>query len=433
MISNMQGKRLLILGANPETTRLVRAANAMGVETFVADNNPRAHAKQIAHRAVDIDGSDVPALATLVMSERIDGVMLGVADRLLSSYHQLCQRCGLPCYTTKRQSVIFNNKRAFNSVCVEHGLNPIPSFPINLDSSQTTLESVHYPVLVKPSDGCSGKGLTVARDPVELRKAITVARLHSASGDVLVEEFMECDDVGLYFVFSSGAVYLSAMFDRYTDRSDSAVGRVCFGALYPSKHLLHYLDTAHAQVVTMLQSEQVSHGVMLIQAFVRDGRFFFYDPGFRLQGEAPDIHVKATTGIDHCQSLVAFALTGRFEHSMIVNKTDPWMSGRCGATLWLLASEGIIASIDGLDELERHADVIGIERRLGVGSRITSEMISTEGRVVARIYICSASKNQLAAVVDHVRENVRVTDVDGHVLARPVFDAGGHSSEWACP
>ena len=65
------GKKLLILGANPETMAIVNKANSMGVTTIVTDYNPSAPAKKIASRSYDVDCLDIPAVIDLALSEML--------------------------------------------------------------------------------------------------------------------------------------------------------------------------------------------------------------------------------------------------------------------------------------------------------------------------------------------------------------------------
>jgi len=46
-------KKLLILGANPETAGLVKKANDMGCYTIVTDFDPTAYAKQYAAKPIN--------------------------------------------------------------------------------------------------------------------------------------------------------------------------------------------------------------------------------------------------------------------------------------------------------------------------------------------------------------------------------------------
>lgn len=61
----MNKKKLLILGANPETVSLVEKANSLGYYTIVTDYDPNAFAKKFASKSYNIDASDVEALVDL--------------------------------------------------------------------------------------------------------------------------------------------------------------------------------------------------------------------------------------------------------------------------------------------------------------------------------------------------------------------------------
>ena len=54
MNREFEGKKLLILGGNPETTPLVEIANNMGVKTIVASGRHTDPAKEVAWKASDI-------------------------------------------------------------------------------------------------------------------------------------------------------------------------------------------------------------------------------------------------------------------------------------------------------------------------------------------------------------------------------------------
>jgi len=55
-------KKLLILGANPETIPLIETAKSMSLYTIVTDPNPDAPAKKVADMSININGMDIQAL-----------------------------------------------------------------------------------------------------------------------------------------------------------------------------------------------------------------------------------------------------------------------------------------------------------------------------------------------------------------------------------
>ena len=83
MNREFEGKKLLILGGNPETSSLVEIANNMGIQTIVSSARHTDPAKQVAWKAYDVDGMDVPGLVALAREEKVNGVLVGVADILV--------------------------------------------------------------------------------------------------------------------------------------------------------------------------------------------------------------------------------------------------------------------------------------------------------------------------------------------------------------
>ena len=180
MEKDFQGKKLLILGANPETANLVNVAKEMGVTTIVTDYDPEAPAKKVADISYDINGLDVDAICEMARKEQVDGVMVGVADVLVKPYQQVCEKLGLPCYANEKTAAAFNNKRLFKQTCAEYGIEGIPEYSLDNKSA------IVYPVIVKPADSNSGKGITLVRHRSELDDAVAVAKAESrtSTGEV---------------------------------------------------------------------------------------------------------------------------------------------------------------------------------------------------------------------------------------------------------
>ena len=78
-----EGKKLLILGGNPETIPLVEIANNWGIKTIVVSARHTDPAKAYAWKAYDFEGLDTGAVIKIATEEKVDGVLVGVADILV--------------------------------------------------------------------------------------------------------------------------------------------------------------------------------------------------------------------------------------------------------------------------------------------------------------------------------------------------------------
>jgi biotin carboxylase len=406
------GKKLLILGGNPETGALVQVANALGIHTLVVDPNPDAPAKKYAAERHDIDGFDVDAIVALAKERRADGVLVGVADILVAPYQAICERLGLPCYATKPIVEAFCSKDGFREACRRFGVRDIPGYFI--DGQSRDLPDLSFPVMVKPVDSGAGVGMRVCSSRAELLECIETAQAHSKRGGVLVERYMSCDDIFAYYTFKDGEVFLSAIADRITTKKQSGFSSVCLAAAYPSKYTTQFLEETQPSLSRMFEGLGVRNGVLNVQFFVEDGRFYAYDPGFRLQGEAPHIPILAVNGFDHREMLLSFALTGSMGVRDFASRNDFRLRNKRACTLWVLLKSGAIERIDGLDSIRKDPCVVFVLQRFAEGDRVTAEMVGTERQVLARIYMVSDSAEELAEKVLQYRHKLSVVDSNGH-------------------
>lgn len=421
-MENLQGKKLLIMGANPETTPLVEVANRMGIRTLVTSNRPDDPAKKVAWKSCDVDGMDAPGLIALAREEQIDGILVGVADILVPVYCRVCNALNLPCYATREIVDVFSYKDVFKATCERYGIHGIPEYYLDESMNPSDIEKITYPVMVKPVDSCSGMGMTVCFSADELKPAVQRALDASVEKRFIVERYMQCEDMGMYYTFQDGECSASCIYDRYTTDEQRGLSRVCLGGTYPSKHIKEYFQRMHENAVRMFKAIGIRNGVLMLSAFYENGEFYVYDTGFRLQGEAPHLLMKAVHGFDQREMLIRFALTGSEGNVNLKVEDDPYFRGKWAATLWFLLKKGKIKKITGLEAIEKDPRIVANVQRLYNGDEIREEWIGTEKQVLARLYLVCDSKRKLAEALREYMDKVKVLDEKGNQMVLHGFD-----------
>lgn len=423
MTREFEGKKLLILGGNPETSALVKMANEMGIKTIVTSGRHSDDAKKYAWKASDIDGMDVPGIISLAREEKVDGVLVGVADILVPSYCKVCDALGLPCYATQKIVDVFSYKDVFKATCETYGIHGIPEFYLDAEMRKEDIAKIKYPVMIKPVDNGGGVGMTVAYNEAELRVGIEKALAASKSKRFIVEKYMQCEDMGMYYTFKDGVCSASCIYDRYTTDEQKGLSRVCLGGTYPSKHIKEYFERMHNNAVRMFKDIGINNGVLMLSAFYENGEFYVYDTGFRLQGEAPHILMKAIHGFDQREMLIRFALTGSEGDLELTQADDAYLRGKWAATQWFLLKAGKIASIEGLSEIEKDGAVVANIQRLHEHDTVLDEFIGNEKQVLTRLYLVCDTKERLAEKLKLCLSKVRVYDENGQSMLLKGFDA----------
>ena len=160
----------------------------------------------------------------------------------------------------------------------------------------------------------------------------------------------------------------------------------------------------------------------MIQFFVENGRYYAYDPGFRLQGEAPHLIINAVNGFDHRRMLINFALTGSMGIDDLSVRNDYLLKGKYAGSLWILLKKGKIRKITGLKELDGDPNIIFMMQRFQEGDFVTETMLGTERQVLARIYVVCDSKEQYIKKIKKIEQGLDIRDEFNVNMVLTLFD-----------
>jgi biotin carboxylase len=406
-------KKIIILGGNPETAVLVNTSMAMGIYTIVVDPNPDAPAKKYASESHDIDGFEVDKIVQLAKDLKVDAVLVGVADILVKPYREICEKLNMHCYATKEAIEAFCSKDGFKKYCLDYNIQDIPGIYLNETSPIDKPKNVDFPLMIKPVDSGGGVGMKICRDEQDYRESVKTALKFSKKGVVLVEKYMECDDMASYYTFKDGVAYISALSDRVTTKKQGDASPVCIGAIYPSKYTDLYVKQVHPKLCELFKALKIKEGVLNIQFFVENDVIYAYDPGFRLQGEAPNIHLAHINGFDHREMLINYAFTGVLGADDFAEKNDYLFKGQIACTIWILLTEGTIHAIKGLEEIKADESVSYVLERFKTGDTIHKEWLGTEKQVFVRIYLSAPSITVINSKIGKFKELLEVTDAQG--------------------
>ena len=413
-------RSILILGGNPETGAIVEVGNSMGLRTVVIDPYPQSPAKQHACKSYDIDVTDFNLVGKVIDEEKIDGILVGVADPLVPYYQKLCAKHNFPCYATEEIIRSFSSKANFAQTCQDYEINVTPNYDIDI-SDDEQIRSLPFPVVVKPVDSGAGVGISICNNPSEFNLGVKQALATSLQKKIILEKFMQCDDMLAYYTFIDGKAYLSALADRHKTKKQGKFSSVCLAAEYPSKYTERFIDEVHPKLINMFRGLKIENGVLLIQFFVDENHFYAYDPGFRLQGEAPHIYLKHFNGFDQREMLLTFALTGSMYQGNFEQVNDFRFGGKFATTVWVLLKAGQIDSIQGMDSVSSHANVIYVLQRFNKGDTVSEPMLGTERQVFARIFTVSNSPQESAETIRYIFNHLSVMNKHSEDMILDVY------------
>lgn len=411
------GKKILFLGAHALTAHLIEKAREMGVYTIVTDYVKDAPAKKLADEAYDISTLDIDALIELAKEKEVDGVFTGYVDVNLAPCCQICNALNLPFYATLEQLDQTMNKVNYKANCRKYGIKVVDDVPD--EYMDGVYDKVQYPVIVKPADSYSSKGISVCFKKEEMAKALEEALDKSTCKQYVAEQYIEAEDVYLYFTIQDGYLSLSAMADRLLNDEQYGCAPQPVGYFFPSKYIDLYYDKVHDKLQNMMDGLGIKNGSFFMQGFIVENDIIFFEMGFRLSGGAGYLQIAHQNEVNQVEMHLRYALTGKFD-GWSLKECDNARFEKPACVLVVLLNNGKIKKIDGVEEILNHEAVFDMVRFKYEGDVLDAR--GTLNQVFARIYMSADDTGKLKDAISYVKNTLKITDEDGKNMIMNFFD-----------
>lgn len=177
--------KVLLVDTNFSSVPIYHELVSMGHDVHVVGNNPNDCLAKVSPNYWNLDYADLDALSALVDRQGYAYLVPGCTDRSYLSCVAV-SRGRFPGLDRADACAAVFNKRAFRQQADRLGL-PMP------ECLASDRQPERWPVIVKPVDAFSGKGITVLHDSemAAFRHAVANARATSPTGEIIVEEYVE--------------------------------------------------------------------------------------------------------------------------------------------------------------------------------------------------------------------------------------------------
>lgn len=240
-------EKLAIIGANKAITMLINKAKEMGFETHVFAwkcGDPGERAADFFY-PISIDRKE--EIATKCKEIGVIGVCSITSDFAAPTVNYVARQLGLPC-NPEITSEVARNKYKMRCAFKECGLYTPPFIQIGEDYSDNEIDSLQYPVIVKPTDRWSSKGVTRVNCKEKMDNALRYAINESFDKHAIVEGFMEGPEYSAECICFNGNKKILAFTKKETTG-------------YPN-----YIETGHFQPADLSSEERERATVIIYRA-----------------------------------------------------------------------------------------------------------------------------------------------------------------------
>lgn len=397
--TDKNSRRLLVLGGPIFQRPIIDKAKQMGLLVAVVDIDEDAPCALFGDVFYKGSIKDRSIVAKIARDFQPDAVISGACDTSVGVAAYLCRSLGLP---GNSESAAYNSTdkvamlESFKQNGVAHPLYQVVS-KADLGGFELFLP---YPVIVKPTDSAGGRGVNLVLSEEGLREAVEISSRAGASGDVLIEEYMEGPEVSVEIIVADRVPHVLQITDKVTSGAPNffEIGHVQPSALSSDTKAM-IADLASRAVLAVGLVNSAAH----VEIKVTEDGPKMIELGARMGGDCITTYLvgNSVEGIDMAETMIRLALGERI---------DEWSyrdSGEHIAVKFLPSVAGVLQEISGIDDMLKVPGVIHAEI-MGVAGETYSDAVDDSSRfafVVAR----GSSNEDALAVCDDALSKIRLT------------------------
>ena len=396
-------KKALVLCATIPHGLLLEKLKQRGYYTIVADMNPNAPAVPYADEFVCISAFDREAMTVAAREKQVDLVISSCSEYANSVCCYVGEQLDLPHPYSYETSLDVTDKGRMKALFVKGG---VTTAPFRLFDSVEELAgcSLPYPLVVKPVDAYSSKGVHKADNPEELLLYAKDALAVSRSGRGIVETYCPGRELQIDCVAIDGKAHVLMTRSKRTLSQDS-IELNSGGSIVPAD----MTGQEEAQAAEIAQRIVDTFGLkntpFFYQARLNGGVISVLEFAPRIGGGLSFQMVKRAAGVDIVElSIRSFlgeplSLEGMFDHP------------RHLSTLLLYMEPGIFGEVTGLDGLlaDGTVDYGAVLKKRGD----PVDANRTSSNRTATLLMTAASQEELAEKEKTVLERIDILDIDG--------------------
>lgn len=188
-------KKAAVLGGTEDHIRLIELLISDGYYVYLLDYLDDPPAKTYADEFIQVSILDKKLVLSVLRPLGIRLVLATCIDQALLTMAYVAEELRLPCHISYDTAVKLTNKSHMKGRFIDLGI-PTSRFLIASEKN-VVLTSLVFPLVIKPVDSNSSKGITKILDLNSFDTTFSVAKNASLTKEVVIEEFVDGEELSV--------------------------------------------------------------------------------------------------------------------------------------------------------------------------------------------------------------------------------------------
>lgn len=397
-------KALVLAGGFPQIA-LIQELKQRGYTVVLADWNENPVARKYADIYYQASTLDVESITEIAQKEEVKFLITACTDQALLTVAKVSEFLGLPCYIDYQTALNVTNKAYMKKVFCE---KDIPTARhIIVDDIRQVPENVEFPLIVKPVDCNSSKGVAKVTNREELDMAISQAVIYSRTNTAVVEKFIAGVEISVDIYVENGKAHVLCVSnnDKIADKDKFII----FRGRCPAKEAMSVRDKIEQVAQKIADAFGLINSPMLIQLITDGTEISVLEFSARTGGGTKYLRIKRLTGFDVIKAVVDLT-EGKLPH------VEKFFDNKYLADEFIYCKPGKFDRLEGFEELLEQGIISDYYLFKCKGAEF--EKVESSGDRVGGFTIIADTYEHLKEKHRTVAEKIKVIGTDGTDIMR---------------
>ena len=268
-------KNIVVLGGSYLQSFFIKNAVSSN-KVFVLDGNQNCYAsKNNLGIFFNIDFSEINKVREFCIKYKIDSIIAPVNENGNIIASKISQDFGY-IYNTPDTVLLTSDKSFYDKILKEAGLKRLKTF-----YKKNEINDIKFPVIVKPTQSTSSKGVTLLESDTNLDMAIDYAKANSRTGKIIIEEYIKGIQFSIETISFKGEHQIVGVVEEHLSKPPVFFER----SDYLDMELqFNYIEKFNNYIVKLLSAFNVQTGPCHVEVRIKNSDIYLIDFASRSGG-----------------------------------------------------------------------------------------------------------------------------------------------------
>lgn len=393
--------KIVVLAGGSDQIDLINEIKSRGHEVVLVDYYANPPAKRYADKHIQESTLDVEKVREIAVSEKADMICTACTDQALLTVAKVSEELSLPTYISYKTALSVTNKSYMKKVMMDNGI-PTARYTIVDKVDLSATEGFRYPLVVKPVDCNSSKGVKRVEEHDDLTGALAEAIECSRTKTAVIEEFKSGEEVSADFYIQGDEVkFLCATQSKKIKNTNSFTITQSYYPVIDENQEEKLVEIA----ANIAKAFNLKDTPLLVQLILNDDEFFVLEFSARMGGGSKHKLIETITGVDIMKVYVDRIFGAR-------PKVYPERKVKYATMNYVYCFNGIFVKIEGRDEIRNKRLIIKDFQYKMENNLITKH--ETSGDRVMGYLVVADTLDEMAKRIAEVDNTLKIIDDKGN-------------------